>query len=120
MSFSLILNTSDNLWIKTVLQTRPKVTFPIANSKLNKLEMQKVTPLTKLLLLQSFSQRFSKISGKDNSQTERGNHSSRRSLNQLMITPRGMKNKREKVFKNGPCKICGRQPLKKLKGSGLL
>ena len=120
MSFSRILNTSDNLWIKTVLQTRPKVTFPIANSKLNKLEMQKVTPLTKLLLLQSFSQRFSKISGKDNSQTERGNHSSRRSLNQLMITPRGMKNKREKVFKNGPGKICGRQPLKNLKGSGLL
>ena len=26
----------------------------------------------------------------------------------------------DKVFKNGPCKICGRQPLKKLKGHGLL
>ena len=88
--------------------------------EINKLEMQKVTPLTKLFPLKSFSQRFSKISGKDNPQTERGNHSSRWSLNQLIITPRGMKNKREKVFKNGPGKICGRQPLKKLKGSGLL
>ena len=25
-----------------------------------------------------------------------------------------------KIFKNGPSKICGRQPLKKLKGYGLL
>ena len=28
--------------------------------------------------------------------------------------------KREKVFKNGPSKICGRQPLKNLKGYDLL
>ena len=28
--------------------------------------------------------------------------------------------KQDKVFKNGPSKICGRQPLKKLKGCGLL
>ena len=27
---------------------------------------------------------------------------------------------RDKVFKNGPSKICGRQPSKKLKGYGLL
>ena len=27
---------------------------------------------------------------------------------------------RDKVFKNGPSKICGRQPLKNLKGYGLL
>ena len=27
---------------------------------------------------------------------------------------------REKVFKSEPSKICGRQPLKKLKGYGLL
>ena len=26
----------------------------------------------------------------------------------------------DKVFKNGPSKICGRQPLKNLKGYGLL
>ena len=26
----------------------------------------------------------------------------------------------DKVFKNGPSKICGRQPLEKLKGCGLL
>ena len=26
----------------------------------------------------------------------------------------------EKVFKNGPSKICGRQPIKTLKGYGLL
>ena len=26
----------------------------------------------------------------------------------------------EKIFKNGPSKICGRQPLKSLKGNGLL
>ena len=29
-------------------------------------------------------------------------------------------NKRDKVFKNGQSKICGRQPLKNLKGYGLL
>ena len=28
--------------------------------------------------------------------------------------------RRDKVFKNGPSKICGRQPLKNLKGYGLL
>ena len=26
----------------------------------------------------------------------------------------------DKIFKNGPSKICGRQPLKNLKGHGLL
>ena len=30
------------------------------------------------------------------------------------------KNKWDKVFKNGPSKVCGRQPLKNLKGYGLL
>ena len=30
------------------------------------------------------------------------------------------RDKWDKVFKNGPSKICGRQPLKKLKGYGLL
>ena len=30
------------------------------------------------------------------------------------------RNKWVKVFKNGPSKICGRQPLKNLKGYGLL
>ena len=29
-------------------------------------------------------------------------------------------NKWDKVFKSGPSKICGRQPLKNLKGYGLL
>ena len=31
-----------------------------------------------------------------------------------------LKNLWDKVFKNGPSKICGRQPLKNLKGYGLL
>ena len=31
-----------------------------------------------------------------------------------------LKNILDKVFKNGPSKICGRQPLKNLKGYGLL
>ena len=29
-------------------------------------------------------------------------------------------NKRDKIFKNGPSKICGKQPLKNLKGYGVL
>ena len=35
MSFSLVPNASDNLWMKTVLQTRPKVTISY-----NKLEIK--------------------------------------------------------------------------------
>ena len=31
-----------------------------------------------------------------------------------------MKNIRDKVFKSGPIKVCGRQPLKSLKENGLL
>ena len=38
----------------------------------------------------------------------------------LMVSTQAKHHKWEKVFKNGPSKICGRQPLKNLKEYGLL
>ena len=37
-----------------------------------------------------------------------------------MVSTQAKHHKWEKVFKNGPSKICGRQPLKNLKEYGLL